>query len=367
MGKKMLLVGLALMVALLGVIGCASGAPVPGEKSPLPSVFPTPTPAPAAPPGSEFLKREVADEDWQMEDSGIVDRMIVRSGDISLVVEDISIAMDRIVQLAEDFQGYVVSSRRWGEGGGAAGSITIRVPVEDFDNAMKAIHTLAVEVTSESTSSKDVTEEYVDLESRLGNLEATEEQLLKLMEKAETVEDILNIQRELSKTRGDIEQAKGRMQYLERTSATSLIAVNLEQAKLDAEFTANKTTVKEGEEIQFYSQISGGFTPYSYEWDFSDDTTSTDSNPIHTYKATGDYTVSLKVTDDRDNTVTESRTDYITVLPGWSGGDVVRSAWNGLVTFGHMLGTAAIWMGIFCFAWIPPLVIWLRRRRRRKA
>ena len=52
------------------------------------------------------------------------------------------------------------------------------------------------------------------------------------MEKAEKVEDILGIQRELSKTRGEIEQTKGRMQYLERTSATSLIRVQLNQAEL---------------------------------------------------------------------------------------------------------------------------------------
>jgi len=78
---------------------------------------------------------------------------------------------------------------------------------------------------------------FVDLTAKLKNLEATEQQLLKIMEKAEKVEDILAIQRELTNTRQQIEQTKGRMQYLEQTSATSLIEVSLEQSKLDAKFT----------------------------------------------------------------------------------------------------------------------------------
>ena len=86
------------------------------------------------------------------------------------------------------------------------------MPAENFDNVMRSLRGLAVEVTSESTSSKDVTEEYIGLSAKLHNLEATEEQLLRLMEKAEKVEDILSVQRELSRTRGEIEQTNGRIQ-----------------------------------------------------------------------------------------------------------------------------------------------------------
>jgi len=89
---------------------------------------------------------------------------------------------------------------------------------------------LAVRVTSESTSSRDVTEEYIDLESRLKNAEATEKQYLALLEKAEDVEDILRIYDSLSRVRSEIEQIKGRMQYLERTVSMSLISVRLEPA-----------------------------------------------------------------------------------------------------------------------------------------
>ncbi len=156
------------------------------------------------------------------------ERMIVRTGDISLVVEDVVDARDEIAQLAASFGGYVVSSRISGEEQDMRGWISIRVPDEMFDPALAELRELAVRVESESTDSQDVTEEYVDLESRLNNAEATEGQYLALLEKAEDVEDILSIYDSLSRVRSEIEQLKGRMQYLEQISSMSLISVRLE-------------------------------------------------------------------------------------------------------------------------------------------
>ncbi len=302
-------------------------------------------------------------------ESWATERMIVRTGEMSLVVNDVPAVLAQITELAEGFGGYVVSSQRWKEEERLAGIITIRVPVEDFSVVMEALRGLAVDVTHEDTSSKDVTEEYVDLSAKLGNLEATEEQLLRLMEKAETVEDILSVQRELSKTRGEIEQTKGRMQYLERTSSTSLVRVQLNEAELGVNFTASKKRVKEGERVEFEVRIAGGFEPYSYEWDFGDGETSTSKYPTHAYKATGSYTVSLKVTDDEGNDDTETRDEYITVTPGWSAGSVASGARNGLVAFGHALANIFIWLGIFSPVWIVigGIIYWRRRRRRKKA
>jgi len=297
--------------------------------------------------------------------------MIVRTGQIRLVVNDVPIAIDRITKLAEDFDGYVVSSEKWKEGERLVGRITIRVVAEHFHDAIQALREMAVDVLSEETWSQDITEEYIDLSAKLKNLEATEKEYLRLMTKAEKVEDMLGVQRELSETRGEIEQTKGRMQYLERTSSTSLIEVRLEQAKLDIEFHAHKRSVKEGEKARFEARIAGGFAPYSYEWDFGDGETSTAEFPSHAYKRAGSYSVSLKVTDDKGNTDSETRSEYITVLPGWSAGSIVSGAWKGLVTFGHVLANIFIWLGIFSPVWIVGGVIvyfaWWRRRKKRAA
>ncbi len=213
MKRFTLIIVTMLVMCLLVPVACAKA---PSE------VMPTPTPAPMPPPSEQEEAYKAGGLPSVAEE-----RMIVRTGDMSLVVKDITTARDEIVQLAVRFDGYVVSSRIWGEEQDMRGSISIRVPDDRFEPALAELRNLAVRVTSESTTSQDVTEEYVDLESRLKNAEATESQYLALLEKATDVEDILNIYESLSRVRSEIEQIKGRMQYLERTSSMSLITTNL--------------------------------------------------------------------------------------------------------------------------------------------
>jgi hypothetical protein len=207
---KRLIIGLVLVTLLLGAVSCAK-TPSPEEAVPT---------APSAPKGEEASRTETTEITQ--------DRMIVRTGDMSLVVKDVINARDDIARLAARFDGYVVSSSIWGEEEEMRGQISIRVVDEKFEQALTELGALAVRVKSESTSSQDVTQEYTDLESRLRNAEATEQQYLALLEKATDVQDILSIYQSLSQVRQEIEQIKGQMQYLERTASMSLINVYLE-------------------------------------------------------------------------------------------------------------------------------------------
>jgi len=214
---------LPLTLLLTGLNGCAGE----GQYEAMP--FPEPVPTPMSP---EMEKSGAPGEDSSREGDVTIptERMIVRNGDISLVVEDVDNARDEIEQLAAGLGGWVVNSNIYGEEEEMRGWISIRIPSDKFDQALGELRTLAVRVTSESTSTQDITEEYVDLQSRLKNAEATEGQYLALLEQAEEVDDILSIYEALSRIRYEIEQIKGRMQYLEQTSAMSLISVSLTPA-----------------------------------------------------------------------------------------------------------------------------------------
>jgi PKD repeat protein len=369
--KKLTLAFLGLFLAS-SLVACAQSATTKGGSEPGGGRNGGFTPAPTVPPMTSApaptIILEKTPQYSGVSDATTPDRMIVRTGNMSLVVEDVTVTIGLISKLAENSQGYVVASNSWREGERLRGTISIRVPAGDFEGIVRAIANLAVEVTSQTTSSQDVTEEYVDLTAKLKTLDATEQQLLRIMEKAEKVEDILSVQRELSNTRSQIEQTKGRMQYLEKTSATSLIQVSLEQSKLDAKLTVNRRFIRSGESVQFTAQVAGGFSPYSYQWDFGDSKTSNDPAPAHSYRGAGDYTVSLIVTDDRGNAATAEMKDYVTVQAGWSAGNVAGSAWNGLASFGRGLLSVGIWLGIFSPVWlvIGGIVYWQARRRRKR-
>jgi hypothetical protein len=214
--KKRLIIGLALVMLLLVPVSCgvAPDMEEKGEEAPIYPVVISPEE------GDEAYSPEALSPDEE--------RMIVRTGEMSLVVEDVNQACDDIAQLAVSFGGYVVSSYISGEEEEIRGWISFRVPAEKFEPALTELRELAVRVESERTESRDVTEEYIDLRSRLRNAEATEQQYLALLEKAEEIEDILEIYDSLSRIRSEIEQIKGRMQYLEQTTSTSLISVSLE-------------------------------------------------------------------------------------------------------------------------------------------
>jgi hypothetical protein len=160
-------------------------------------------------------------------------RLVIKNGDMTIVVADPSQSMNEIAQMAESMGGFVVTAnlfQRQSEGGVEIpqASITIRVPAEQFDNALSNIRILSDRTPiSENINSQDVTREYTDLQSRLRNLEATEAQLVEIMDDARQTEDVLSVYNELVRIREQIEVIKGQIQYYEQSAALSSISVEL--------------------------------------------------------------------------------------------------------------------------------------------
>jgi len=159
-------------------------------------------------------------------------QMIIRTVNITMLVDDVDRASQDIVTLVANYKGYVSSSNLWHEGERTYANITLRVPAESLDALLAELRSKAVRVDSESISTQDVSQEYVDLDSRLRNLEATEQELLQVLdniyEKSYKAEDVLSVYRELTTIRGEIEQIKGRQQYLENLTALATVQVSLQ-------------------------------------------------------------------------------------------------------------------------------------------
>jgi hypothetical protein len=162
--------------------------------------------------------------------------MIIKNGDLRLQVEDTDVAIDRATQAIGDLGGYIISSRVWYQDyydgieskNYKYATITIGVPVDQFERILSRLRGLSVKVLDETASGEDVTNQFVDLQSQVTNLEATRDRIKSFLEQAQTVDEALRINQELSNVESQIEAIKGQMNYLQDRSAYSTITVNFE-------------------------------------------------------------------------------------------------------------------------------------------
>jgi hypothetical protein len=153
--------------------------------------------------------------------------MIIKDAQMELVVSDVTLAISQISQMAADKGGYVLESQSWSVAGQPQASLRLAVPAATFEASLLFLRNRATQVVKESTSGQDVSAEYVDLQTRLTNLEATSARVRQFLAAAKTVEESLKVNAQLTELEGQIAQIKGQMQYYEGRSAYSTIFVQL--------------------------------------------------------------------------------------------------------------------------------------------
>jgi len=159
-------------------------------------------------------------------------RKIIKNADVRLLVQDTNVAVSRTTQIISDLGGYIISSRIWYQdyyGNNLMyATITIGIPVDEFEHALNRLRDLSIRVLDENASGEDVTDQYVDLQSQLVNLEATRARIQEFLKDTKTIEEALRINQELANIEAQIEQIKGRMNFISDRSAFSTITVNFE-------------------------------------------------------------------------------------------------------------------------------------------
>jgi len=222
---KLFLIAIALLVGY----GFGRGrAPEVGFRSPATLISPA-SPTALTSPTAFMEKSNFAVEESAAPTSSPSERLVIKTGSLSLLVKSVRESVETMQKLATDLGGFVVDSQITvidEKKENLRATVTVRVPAEKFDDALRTIKKAALKVESEQTSGQDVTEEYTDLQSRLRNLEATETQLLKIMERAGEIKDVLAVQTELTRVREQIETAKGRIKFLEESARMSAITAD---------------------------------------------------------------------------------------------------------------------------------------------
>ena len=229
-------------------------------------------------------------------------RVVVHTARMSLVVNDVVQAVGEVRAVAAHYGGWIVSSDQTARHSGA---IAIRVPAQSLDQALSDLETVGIEVESLQVTSQDVTEEFVDSESRLNSLTVTRARLLTFLDRAVDVEDALLVQEELSKLQLQIEQIQGRLNYLRQVAAFSLIEVELKLAAVSIEVDAGPDgSYRIGQIVRFRAAFEAppDIDEYSFVWDFGDGTSASGSGSVLTPEGNRiTATVNHTYGDDRDS------------------------------------------------------------------
>ena len=212
--------------------------------------------------GSAAIEQEIA--------SATDGRVIIRTADLDVTVDDVTMSMDDISKITAAAGGWVVSSvqpRNY------QGTISIRVPADRFDDVIEQLSDLAVKVKSISTSSQDFTEEFTDVTARAQTLDDTLERLRVLYERAFSVEDAITIQKEITNVQGDLESLEARLNFLSQSSAFSFISMSLESVPLELVIDAGvDLAAAVGHSVTYRAKFTPpeGIEEFVVRWNFGD-------------------------------------------------------------------------------------------------
>lgn len=156
----------------------------------------------------------------------VTGRRVIANASVSIEVELVQQAVSEVRGIAEGLGGFIEQLSSSGGDDTQRANITIRVPEDQFFTTLERIKALG-QVRSENVGSEDVTEQFIDLEARLNSALREEQSYLSLLEKTETVSEILTVERELFRVRSEIERLQGQINFLERRVALATIIVSL--------------------------------------------------------------------------------------------------------------------------------------------
>jgi hypothetical protein len=237
-----------LLLAISALLSASAGCSMVGSsRSTAPDVggtAATQSNAGVAPVAPEMAAKEAAVAPSQS-DAAVtptVDRMIVSNASMNIQVDDVDKSIEAVRSLASSSGSQITElSVQSGDGGevtplasGAAdaprqsssANLTLRVPAAKLDEVQTKAAKLG-KVLTQSASESDVTQQHVDMEARLKNLQAEEARLREILNKATKVSEMLEIERELSRVRGEIESMQAQIAYLEQQAAMATLTLAL--------------------------------------------------------------------------------------------------------------------------------------------
>lgn len=181
-----------------------------------------------------------------------LNKKIIKTADLNIEVKDFAKFNDMVHKSLRQYGAYIAQENQTANDYSISNRITIKVPVDQFDDMVLAMNSTDAKLLEKKISSEDVSAEVVDIKSRMEAKKQMRARYLEFMKQAKNMEEVLNVQSSINDVQADIESADGRVQYLSQSAAYSTINISF-SAILDA----NK---KEDAEPNFASRLGASIS-----------------------------------------------------------------------------------------------------------
>jgi hypothetical protein len=155
-----------------------------------------------------------------------IQRRFIKEGSLEFEVTSIDQAKEGIVELTSKVGGYISEETQSNYTGISRYAQMVRIPADSLDKFVAAIEKLAERIENKSISVSDVTEEFIDIETRLRTKKALEVRYLDLLKQAKNVKDLIEVESQLASLRTEIESTEGRLRYLNNRVSFSTLTLN---------------------------------------------------------------------------------------------------------------------------------------------
>lgn len=171
----------------------------------------------------------------------VQDRLVVQESNMSLLVKNVTDTRNKIVSYAQEVGGYMVTSKVSNPEDAPTSNITVRVPADKLKETLEYYRSLSVKVVSENLLGTDVTDQYVDIETRIGQLERTKVRLEEILSQATEINDITNLTQQILNYQNQIDSLKGQQEALAKNAELAKLTVYLSTDEIALPYAPSET------------------------------------------------------------------------------------------------------------------------------
>jgi hypothetical protein len=180
------------------------------------------------------------------------DKKLIKTATIDVEVNDLNKYLASVLNTARSLGGYIASEEQNEAAGKKQATLSIKIPVAQFEPMLNQSTAGAEKILQRKVTSDDVTNEYVDTKSRLRTKEEMRQKYLEFMQRAKTMKDVIQVEKEIGELQEGMDAASGRINYLSHQSAFSTINISVAQVIVGYKPPVSTTP-------SFYARLTGAF------------------------------------------------------------------------------------------------------------